>query len=53
MIKLDEHVVEIDGVKYVPADVASAAVIEAMNAGDKLRTALEDFRNDYESLNDD
>ena len=53
MIKLDEHVVEIDGVKYVPVDVASTAVIEAMNAGNKLRSALEDFKKDYESLNDD
>ena len=53
MIKLDEHVVEIDGVKYIPADVASAAVLEAMNAGNKLRTALEDFKKGYESIQED
>jgi len=53
MIKLDEHIVEIDGVKYIPADIASAAVIEAMNAGNQLRTALEDFKKDYDNLKND
>ncbi len=53
MIKLDEHIVEIDGIKYVPADVATTAVIEAMNAGNTLRDALKSFKDDYDTLKDD
>ena len=50
MIKLDEHVVEIEGKQYVPADIAIKAVLEAMNAGQKLTDALKDFNKGYTDL---
>ena len=53
MIKLDEHVVEIEGKQYVPAEIAVQAVIEAMNAGQKLTEALKDFNQEYTDLQND
>ena len=53
MIKLDEHIVEIEGKQYVPAEIAVQAVIEAMNAGQKLTEALKDFNQEYTDLQND
>ena len=53
MIKLDEHVVENEGKQYVPAEIAVQAVIEAMNAGQKLTEALKDFNQEYTDLQND
>ena len=53
MIKLDEHIVEIEGKQYIPADIAIQAVIEAMNAGQKLTNALKDINKGYTDLQND
>jgi hypothetical protein len=53
MIKLDEHIVELEGKQYIPADIAIQAVIEAMNAGQKLTDALKDINKGYTDLQND
>lgn len=55
MIKLEDHIVEIDGIKYVPLKMAEAAVAEALNS-DKLDNAMDliqkSIKDMNESLND-
>jgi len=53
MIRLNEHIVEIEGKQYIPLDIAVKATIEAMNAGQKLTEALKDFNQEYTDLQDD
>ena len=40
MIKLSEHVVEIEGKQYVPAEIAVQAVVEAIAAAKNLSDAV-------------
>lgn len=48
MIKLEDHIVEIDGEKYVPLNIAQAAVAESYSqnkldeAIDMIKKALDD-----------
>lgn len=53
MIKLDKHIVEIEGKQYVPAEIAVQAVMEAMNAGEKLTDALKNINKGYTDLQND
>ena len=50
MIRLDEHIVEIEGKKYIPAEIASQAVLEAIGAKNDLQKAFDNIQN---SLNID
>lgn len=43
MIKLDEHVVVIDGKRYIPAEIAVQAVIEAIGAKNELQNAFNEI----------
>tara|TARA_R100000027_G_C2230714_1_gene89027 strand:+ start:348 stop:500 length:153 start_codon:yes stop_codon:yes gene_type:complete len=40
MIKLNEHIVEIEGKQYVPAEIAVQAVVEALTAAKNLSDAV-------------
>ena len=49
MIKLEDHIKEIDGVKYVPLDVANAFVAETYNKQfSKITQTLNKAWNDYD-----
>ena len=50
MTKLDDHVVEIEGKKYVPYDIAQIALYEGMvseltNAKSMIQDAFKDLNN--------
>ena len=51
MINLEEHIVEIEGVKYVPLEVAQAAVAETYNI-DKLDDAMNMIEKAVKEMNE-
>ena len=54
MIKLNEHIVEIEGKQYVPAEIAVQAVSEALIANEDLKNAFKDMNNTInDALKDD
>jgi len=53
MINIEDHIVEIEGKEYVPADIAIEAVIQAVNAEKNLVSALSEFKSALKDLNDD
>ena len=50
MIKLEEHIVEIDGTEYVPVDIAKAAVAVAYN-DNKLDEAMNMIKQSVNEIN--
>ena len=50
MIKLEEHIVKIDGTEYVPVDIARAAIAAAYN-DNKLDEAVNMIRDSVEKMN--
>ena len=53
MINIEDHIVEIEGKEYVPADIAIEAVIQAVNAEKNLVSALSEFKSALKDLNED
>ena len=54
MIKLNEHIVEIEGKQYIPAEIAVQAVSEALIANEDLKNAFKDINNTInDALKDD
>ena len=51
MINLEEHIVEIDGVKYVTLEIAQAAVAANINQS-KLDDAMIMIQNSINQIND-
>ena len=51
MIKLDEFIVEVDGIKYVPLDIAEAAVAASVSES-KLDDAMQMIKNSVKEIND-
>tara|TARA_S200002703_G_scaffold67562_1_gene58754 strand:+ start:146 stop:328 length:183 start_codon:yes stop_codon:yes gene_type:complete len=51
MINLEEHIVEIEGVKYVTLEVAQAAVAETYNI-DKLDDAMNMIEKAVKEMNE-
>ena len=51
MINLEEHIVEIEGVKYVTLEVAQAAVAETYNI-DKLDDAMNIIEKAVKEMNE-
>jgi hypothetical protein len=49
MIKLNEHIVEIEGKQYIPADIAVQAVLEAIGARNDLQNAFNEIINSVEN----
>jgi len=52
MIKLDQHIVEIEGKKYIPAEIATQAVLEAIGARNDLQKAFTEIQNSLNSVKD-
>ena len=56
MIKVEDHVVEIDGTKYVPLEIAQAAIAVAYNdneldeAMDMIKQSVEDINNSIKDV---
>jgi tRNA1(Val) A37 N6-methylase TrmN6 len=50
MIKLEEHIVEIDGTEYVPVDIAKAAIAVAYN-DNKLDEAMNMIKQSVNEIN--
>ena len=50
MIKLEEHIVNIEGKEYVPVDIARAAVAVAYN-DNKLDEAMNMIKQSVEDIN--
>ncbi len=50
MIKLEDHIVEVDGTEYVPIDIAKAAIAVAYN-DNKLDEAMNLIRQSIEEMN--
>ena len=50
MIKLEDHIVEVDGTEYVPIDIAKAAIAVAYN-DNKLDEAMNLIRQSIEEIN--
>ena len=50
MIKIEDHVIEVDGVKYVPLEIAQAAIAVAYN-DNKLDEAVNIIRDSVEEMN--
>jgi hypothetical protein len=48
-IKLNEHIVTIDGKPYIPAEIAMQAVIEAIQARENLDNAFKQVVNIVEN----
>ena len=57
MTKLEEHIVEIDGKKYVPLDIAQIAVLEGIseeiqNTQSLIKDAFSGLTNSLKDLDD-
>ena len=50
MIKLEEHIVEIEGTEYIPVDIARAAIAVAYN-DNKLDEAMNMIKQSVEEIN--
>ena len=50
-IKLNEHIVTIDGKLYIPAEIAMQAVIEAIQAREDFDNAFKQVINIVETSN--
>jgi hypothetical protein len=50
MIKLEEHIVEIEGTEYIPVDIARAAIAAAYN-DNKLDEAMSMIKQSVEEIN--
>lgn len=50
MIKIEDHVIEVDGLKYVPLEIAQAAIAVAYN-DNKLDEAVNIIRDSVEEMN--
>ena len=50
MIKIEDHVIEVDGVKYVPLEIAQSAIAVAYN-DNKLDEAVNIIRDSVEEMN--
>ena len=51
MIDLEEHIVEIEGVKYVTLEVAQAAIFKALSEN-KLDEAMNSIQNAIRDMDD-
>jgi len=51
MINLEEHIVEIEGVKYVTLEIAKAAIAANINQS-KLDDAMDMIQNSIKEIND-
>ncbi len=50
MIKLEDHIVEVDGKEYVPVDIAKAAIAVAYNDS-KLDEAMNLIKESVQDIN--
>ena len=52
MIILTNHIVEIDGKRYVPYEIAQAAVAESTDAFDKIEQAFTSINESIKNISD-
>ena len=50
MIKLEDHIVEVDGIEYVPVNIAKAAIAVAYN-DNKLDEAMNLIKESVQEIN--
>lgn len=52
-IKLKDHIVSFEGKDYIPVEVATAAVLEAIGAREGLENAFNTIKNSIDSIETD